>query len=201
MSRKILGNRPVGLVFVLSAPAGTGKTTLVRMLTREFSCIEESVSYTTRAPRPGEKDGRDYFFISPEEFKRKTVQGDFLEHAEVFGQEYGTCKEQVLEKTREGKHVFLVIDTKGALSLQKMGFKAIYIFVTPPGIESLRERLGKRSTEDEENRNRRLSAAEEEMKVAHLYDYQITNCNLEVAYTALKSIVIAEEHRIDKTTT
>lgn len=198
MTQKILGNLPTGLVFVLSAPAGTGKTTLIRMLTQEFDCIQESVSCTTRTPRLGEIEGKDYFFLSPEDFKKKVVEDDFLEYAEVFGNLYGTSKKQIEEKTKSGKHVFLVIDTQGALSLQKMGFKAVYIFVAPPNVEALKERLHKRQTEDEEKRQERLSWAEKEMKLSVLYDFQIINCNLDVAYTVLKSIVIAEEHRVEK---
>lgn len=198
MTQKILGNLSTGLVFVLSAPAGTGKTTLVRMLTQEFDCIEESVSCTTRTPRLGEIEGKDYFFLSPEDFKKKITEADFLEYAEVFGNLYGTSKKQIEEKTKSGKHVFLVIDTQGALSLQKIGFKAVYIFVAPPNVEALKERLHKRQTEDEEKRLERLSWAEKEMKLSVLYDFQIVNCNLDVAYAVLKSIVIAAEHRVEK---
>ena len=198
MTQKILGNLPTGLVFILSAPAGTGKTTLIRMLTQEFDCIEESVSCTTRTPRLGEIEGKDYFFLSPDDFKKKITEDDFLEYAEVFGNLYGTSKKQIEEKTKSGKHVFLVIDTQGALSLQKMGFKAVYIFVAPPNVEALKERLHKRQTEDEGKRLERLSWAEKEMKLSVLYDFQIINCNLDVAYTVLKSIVIAEEHRVEK---
>ncbi|MBS0628377.1 MAG: guanylate kinase [Verrucomicrobia bacterium] len=198
MTQKVLGNLSRGLVFVLSAPAGTGKTTLVRMLTQEFNCIEESVSCTTRTSRPGEVGGKDYFFLSREAFEGKIAEGDFLEYAEVFGHLYGTSKKQIEEKTKSGKHVFLVIDTQGALSLQKMGFQAVYIFVAPPNVEALQERLSKRQTEDELEKTKRLSWAEKEMKLSSLYDYQIINCNLDVAYTVLKSIVISEEHRIRK---
>ncbi len=198
MTQKLLGNLPLGSVFVLSAPAGTGKTTLVRMLTREFSCVEESVSSTTRAPRPGEVDGKDYFFLSREAFMKKAEEGDFLEHAEVFGHLYGTSKDEIKKKTESGKHVFLVIDTQGALSLQRMGFKAVYIFVAPPTVGELKERLNKRQTEDERTRDERLSWAEREMQLAPLYDFKIVNCNLDIAYTVLKSIVIAEEHRVKK---
>ena len=198
MTQKVLGNLSKGIVFVLSAPAGTGKTTLIRMLTQEFDCIEESVSCTTRAPRVGEVEGKDYFFLTSEDFKKKVVEGEFLEYAEVYGQLYGTSKEHLEEKLKSGKHVFLVIDTQGALSLQKIGFKAVYIFISPPNVEALKERLHKRQSEDEDKRMERLSWAEKEMKLSVLYDFQIVNCKLDVAYTVLKSIVIAEEHRVEK---
>lgn len=198
MTQKVLGNLSRGLVFVLSAPAGTGKTTLIRMLMEEFDCIEESVSCTTRLPRIGEVEGRDYFFLTKEDFKKKIVQGEFLEYAEVYGHLYGTSKENLETKLKSGKHVFLVIDTQGAVSLREMGFKAIYIFISPPNVEALMERLHKRQTEDEDKRKERLSWAEKEMKLSVLYDFKIINCKLDVAYTVLKSIVISEEHRVEK---
>ena len=198
MTQKVLGNLSRGLVFVLSAPAGTGKTTLIRMLMQEFDCVEESVSCTTRPPRIGEVEGKDYFFLSPEDFKKKIVEGEFLEYAEVYGHLYGTSKEHLENKIKSGKHVFLVIDTQGAVSLQKMGFKAVYIFISPPNVEALIERLQKRQTEDEDKRKERVSWAEKEMKLSVLYDFKIINCKLDVAYTVLKSIVISEEHRVEK---
>lgn len=196
MTQKILGNLSRGSAFVLSAPAGTGKTTLVRMLTEEFNCIEESISYTTRAPRGTEEEGKDYFFLSLDAFKKKIVQGEFLEYAEVYGHFYGTSKEQLEKRLDSGKHVFLVIDTQGAISLQKMGFKASYIFISPPSVEVLKERLDKRRTESEANRIERLSCAEKEIQLSMLYDFRIVNCDLNVTYTVLKSIVVAEEHRV-----
>ncbi len=198
MTQKVLGNLSRGLVFVLSAPAGTGKTTLIRMLMQEFDCVEEGVSCTTRPPRIGEVEGKDYFFLSPEDFKKKIVEGEFLEYAEVYGHLYGTSKEHLENKIKSGKHVFLVIDTQGAVSLQKMGFKAVYIFISPPNVEALIERLQKRQTEDEDKRKERVSWAEKEMKLSVLYDFKIINCKLDVAYTVLKSIVISEEHRVEK---
>lgn len=198
MTQKVLGNRSEGLVFVLSAPAGTGKTTLVQMLMREFSCIDRSVSYTTRSAREGEKNGKDYFFVSKEEFHQRVEAKDFLEYAQVFGSWYGTSKEEIESKTSQGKHLFLVIDTQGAKALQEMGFQAIYVFVSPPSVEALQDRLDRRKTEDEIARKERLSWAEKELSLASLYDYQIVNCKLEVAYDVLKSIVIAEEHRTKK---
>ncbi|MFI5334360.1 MAG: guanylate kinase, partial [Chlamydiales bacterium] len=124
-----------GLVFVLSAPAGTGKTTLVRMLREEFHNIVESVSCTTRPPRHGEVSGRDYHFISEKEFEKRIESGDFLEYAQVFGCFYGTSKSFVMEEVEKGKHVFLVIDTQGAESLRQKKFQATFIFLSPPSLE------------------------------------------------------------------
>ncbi|MBS0619956.1 MAG: guanylate kinase [Verrucomicrobia bacterium] len=197
MNQKLLGNLSQGFIFVLSAPAGTGKTTLVRMLSQEFPCIVESVSCTTRPPRPGEVEGKDYFFLSREKFEEKIRSGDFLEYAEVFGYYYGTSKSHVLTQREKGFHVFLVIDTQGATQLREMGFPAIYVFLSPPSLERLKERLTKRQTESEEVIEKRLSWAEKEMAMVKHYDYHIVNDNLEQAYAILRSIIIAEEHRIN----
>lgn len=196
MVAKILGNLSHGLVFIISAPAGTGKTTLVRMLINEFDCVAESVSCTTRKIRPGEIPGRDYFFLTDEEFEDKKSSGDFLEFAEVFGHQYGTSREYVTKSQATGKHVFLVIDTQGAMRLKKEKFPAVYVFLSPPSLEELKQRLCKRQTECPETIEKRLSWAEQEMEMARHYDYHIVNDNLDNAYTILRSIVIAEEHRV-----
>jgi guanylate kinase len=194
--QKLLGNLPKGFVFVISAPAGTGKTTLVRMLSQEFPCIVESISCTTRPPRPGEVNGKDYYFLSKKEFEEKVRIGDFLEYAEVFGYHYGTSLSFVHKQQEMGKHVFLVIDTQGAMQLKKQQFPAIYIFLSPPSLEELKERLIRRQTESPEVIDKRLSWAEAELAMVKNYDYHIVNDNLNQAYTILRSIVIAEEHRV-----
>ena len=198
MTQKLLGNLSKGFVFVLSAPAGTGKTTLVRMLSQEFPCIYESISCTTRPPRPGEIDGKDYFFLSKKEFENEIRQGDFLEYAEVFGYYYGTSQTHVFKQQDMGKHVFLVIDTQGAMQLKKKNFPAVYIFLSPPSLEELKERLIGRKTENMEAIEKRLSWARAEIEMMANYDYHIVNDNLSQAYIVLRSIVIAEEHRVQK---
>jgi len=155
----VLGGLNQGLVFVISAPAGTGKTTLVRMLREEFHCIVESVSYTTRTPRVNEIPGRDYYFISPEEFKQKIGEGEFLEFAQVFGNYYGTSRKFVEGQQEKGKHVVLVIDTQGALQL-KGKIEAIFIFISPPNLEELKFRLHSRKSETDDAILHRLSWAE-----------------------------------------
>ncbi len=183
-----------GLVFVISAPAGTGKTTLVRMLIEEFHRVVESVSFTTRNPRPNETPGRDYNFITAKQFEKKIDEGEFLEYAKVFHNYYGTSKKFVEAQQEKGKHVVLVIDTQGALQL--MGkWDAIYIFISPPSLDELRARLCRRKSESEDAIEHRLSWAEEEMALASKYNYHIVNDNLKTAYEALRSILIAEEHR------
>jgi guanylate kinase len=199
MAEKPLGNVDRGTLFVLSAPAGTGKTTLVRMLCDEFPCVVRSVSCTTRAPRTGEVQGRDYWFLTPEQFQEKVEADEFLEHATVFGHCYGTTRTHVAQQQSKGRHVVLVIDTQGALQLQKQeGIDAVFIFVSPPNLQELRERLFKRKTETPELIEQRLSWAQREMALARFYDYHIVNQNLQVAYDVLRSIVVAEEHRTHK---
>lgn len=197
---KLLGNQKNGLVFVISAPAGTGKTTLVRMLRNEFSCVVESISYTTRQPRPGEVDGVHYHFIDEKEFKAKIANEEFLEFVSLYGHYYGTGYQAIQELQKQGKHVILVIDTQGAMQLKAMelkcAFKAIYIFLKPPSLKILKERLLTRSTENTQVIEKRLDWAKQELVAASQYDYCIVNDDLMIAYQILRSIFIAEEHRI-----
>lgn len=196
MSNKLLGNHKTGLVFVVSAPAGTGKTTLVQMLVKEFPCVKTSVSCTTRPPRTGEVDGRDYHFLTQEAFKKKVKERDFLEHAHVFGHDYGTSHAFVLKEVAMGKHVILVIDTQGAMQLKEKQFPAIFIFISPPNLETLRHRLMKRESENAGALEERLSRAEKEIAMLPHYDYHIINDHLDTAYEVLRSILIAEEHKV-----
>lgn len=198
MAQKLLGNMPQGLVFVLSAPAGTGKTTLVHMLTKEFDCVVESISCTTRPHRFNESHGKDYHFLSQDEFEALIQKGDFLEYAQVFGYYYGTSRDFVLKQQKMGKHVILVIDTQGAMKLRQQGLSAIFIFVSPPSLQELRNRLIQRKTETMETIEERLAWAEHEMSMVAHYDYHIVNDNLQNAYAILRSIVIAEEHKVIK---
>lgn len=185
-----------GLLFVVSAPAGTGKTTLVARLTKEFAPVVTSVSFTTRKPRPGEVEGVHYHFIGPEEFKAKVARHEFLEHVELYGDYYGTSKIWVQEQLSHGNHVILTIDTQGALILQKNDkMKAVYIFIQPPSLEELRKRLKKRKTESHEVIEERLEWAKKEMMQAKHYDYVVVNDVLDKACDILRSIVIAEEHK------
>lgn len=191
----LLTGRKKGMCFILSAPAGTGKTTLVKKLAAEFPLVVPSISYTTRAPRPLEIDKKDYFFVSEDEFKRKISNGDFLEYVKLYETFYGTSRQWVEEKIDEGKFVFLVIDTQGGLAL-KDKIAATYIFIKPPSLEVLKERLLCRATEKEEMVLMRLKLAERELEASKYYDYEIVNDDLETAYQVLKSVVIAESHRV-----
>jgi guanylate kinase len=183
-----------GLVFVVSAPAGTGKTTLVDMLVKEFPSVIRSISSTTRQPRSNEVNGKDYFFITKEDFDKKTKNNEFLESENVFDNYYGTEKKFVQENIDKNKHVVLVIDTQGAIYL-KDKIKATFIFLLPPDIETLKSRLEKRSTDSEKIIEERLSWAKKEMPLSKEYDYTIVNDDLQKAYNVLRSILIAEEHK------
>lgn len=191
----ILGNHKHGLAFVISAPAGTGKTTLARKLYEEFpNLVVPSVSCTTRKPREGEIDGIDYFFLEDAVFEEKLKAGEFLEHAEVFGKHYGTLISAVKEQQLLGKHVIMVIDTQGAKQIQK-AIDATLIFIAPPSISILKKRLEARGSESQESIEMRLSWAAKEIETSKNYDYLVVNDDLEIAYSALKSILVAEEHR------
>lgn len=192
----LLGHLPKGLFFVVSAPAGTGKTTLVQMLMKEFPLVIASISYTTRQPREGEVHGQHYHFINESDFKEKISAADFLEYVKLYGYYYGTSRQWVCAQQEQGRHVILVIDTQGALQLQKEDFDAIYIFVSPPSLNVLRERLANRKTETAETLEKRLEWAQKEMEAARYYDYNIINDDLHQAYEVLRSIVIAECHRV-----
>ncbi|OMH39849.1 guanylate kinase [Desulfurobacterium indicum] len=184
-----------GLLIVISAPSGTGKTTLVNMLMKAFPKMEFSVSCTTRKPRPGEIDGKDYYFISFEEFEKKIENNELLEWAEVYGNFYGTPKDKVIEALNEGKDILLDIDTQGALQVKKNYPDAVLIFILPPSLKELERRLRNRGTEDEETIEKRLLIARRELSLATKYDYIIINDKIEEAFEKLKSIVTAERWR------
>jgi guanylate kinase len=194
----ILGDCREGLVFVVSAPAGTGKTTLAHMLVEEFSSVIASVSYTTRIPRLNEQEGIDYHFVNKTVFQEKIATEDFLEYVKLYDDYYGTSRAWLEQQKKSGKHVVLVIDTQGAMQLMRT-FPAIFIFIRPPSLEVLRKRLIHRNTESPEKIKERLQWAEHELETAHLYDYQLVNDDLAVAYQALRSVVIAETYRTRRT--
>lgn len=191
----VLGQRKNGLFFVISAPAGTGKTTLVDKLLNEFSCIKRCVTCTTRTAREGEVDGDHYHFISREKFDEMAEEGAFLEYVNLFEHSYGTPRQWILDQEDQGNHVVLVIDTQGAKKL-KGKLDATFIFISPPSIEELRTRMLNRRTESLESIEKRLSEAERELSMLELYDYNVVNDDLDVAYEVLRSIFVAEEHKV-----
>lgn len=184
-----------GLIFIISAPAGTGKTTLVKRLTQEFPHIKSSISYTTRKPRSGEVDGVDYNFIDVDEFESKIKAGELLEYVQLYGFYYGTSRKWVEEQLKKGNHVILVIDTQGGLNL-KGKIPAVFIFIEPPSLDELKKRLLLRRTEPTSVVEERLECAAREIQQGKQYNYRIINDQIDTAYQILRSILVAEEHRI-----
>jgi guanylate kinase len=183
---------------VISAPAGTGKTTLTQMLLDEFPhAIERALTCTTRSPRAGEVDGDHYLFIRTQAFEEKIAQHQLLEYVQLYGHYYGTLRSTIEEKQKKNKHIILVIDTQGALQI-KGKIPAVFIFIQPPSLEVLQERLVKRQTETQQTLQERLTWADKEMQQAIHYDYCIVNDHLKTAYQVLRSIVIAEDHRLEE---
>ncbi|HSA32650.1 MAG TPA: guanylate kinase [bacterium] len=182
-----------GTAFVISAPSGTGKTTLVTALRKRFPFLEQSVSCTTRPPRTGEKNGRDYLFLTEEAFKRRIAEGAFLEWAQVYGHYYGTPKDRLLERIETGHHVVCAIDVQGAVALKNLlPDEAVLIFVLPPSLEELRRRIRGRALDDEAVILRRLDEAKAEMRRYVHYDHIVVNDDLERAASLLSGIVATE---------
>ncbi len=182
-----------GLMIVLSSPSGAGKTTLTRQLLSENQNMAMSVSATTRRPRPGEVDGRDYFFVDKNAFSTMIEEGEFLEHAKVFDNYYGTPRGPVEESLEQGKDVIFDIDWQGAQQLtQAASDDLVKIFILPPGMQELEKRLRSRAQDSDEVISKRMSKSEAEISHWAEYDYVIVNEEVEVAMAELTAIVIAE---------
>lgn len=185
-----------GQLFIVSAPSGAGKTTLVRKLLERDREIELSISFTTRAPRPGEQNGRDYHFVSRDEFEALRARGDFLEWAEVHGNFYATSRVWLEGEMKLGRDVLLEIDWQGASQVRRALPSAIGIFVLPPSFEELERRLRGRGSDDDEVIRRRLAAALGEMRRVDEFDYCIINEDLETASADLAAVVRACRARL-----
>ena len=185
-----------GRLFIVSAPSGTGKTTLVERLVRDMQGISMSRSYTSRAPRPGEADGVDYNFISRERFEAMIANGDLLEHAEVFGNWYGTGAAETARALAGGDDVVLVIDVQGARKVRNASFEHVGIFVLPPSFEILEDRLRRRSKDSEVQIQRRLAVAQQEVAAVAEYEYVVINDDVDSAVARLRAIVEAERSRL-----
>lgn len=181
-----------GVLFVFSGPSGVGKGTLKAKLFEEFADrIAYSVSATTRGPREGEVDGKDYFFISKQEFERRVKNNEFLEHAEFAGNCYGTPRAYVEKLLDSGMNVVLEIDVQGALQVMKSMPECVSVFILPPSFEELEHRLRGRGTETEEKVRERLETAKRELPYAPQYDYQIVNGgDIEAAYQSLREVFL-----------
>ena len=183
---------------VLSAPSGGGKTTIARKLLERRSDVGYSISCTTRKARPGEVTGRDYFFLTPEEFRERRERGEFAESAEVHGNWYGTLRREIERVLAEGKHVIMDIDVQGAAQLGRAFPQAVMVFVLPPSAEELLKRLRARKTEDRASLARRMMNALDELRRADEYHYVIVNDDLERAVARVTAVIDAETSRRER---
>jgi guanylate kinase len=187
-----------GLLFIVSAPSGAGKTTLVERLVEQTPGLKMSRSYTSRPAREGETDGVDYNFVSRPRFEAMIAAGEFLEWAEVFGNLYGTCAEDTERMLADGLDVVLVIDVQGARKVRVQGIPAITIFVMPPSLEVLERRLRGRSKDAEDAIQRRLQVARDEVSAFAEYEFLVVNDQLTAAVDRLRSIVLSERARLNR---
>ena len=187
-----------GLLYIVSAPSGTGKTTLLKRVMGYFPDIRFSISYTTRSPRPGERNGKDYHFISPQQFQQMVDKGAFAEWAEVLGNRYGTALDPIRESQSQGVDLILDIDSQGARQIKEHCNEGVFVFILPPSLEVLKHRLKTRKLDGQEVIRFRVAQARDEMEQARWYDYIIVNDRVEKAAEQLKSIIIAERCRRDR---
>jgi guanylate kinase len=190
--------RARGLLFIVSAPSGAGKTTLVERLVEQLPHLRMSRSYTSRAARQGETDGVDYNFVSRERFEAMSAAGEFLEWAEVFGNLYGTCAEDTDRMLTAGDDVVLVIDVQGARKVRAHGLATRTVFVMPPSFGVLERRLRGRSKDSEDAIQRRLQVAREEVAAFAEYDFVVVNDEVTTAVDRLRGIVVAERARLQR---
>ena len=193
-----MNRKSSGRLWVLSAPSGSGKTTvLTRLIGKSKGALVRSISATTRSPRPGEKNGRDYYFLTQAEFERTIHRKGFLEYARVLGHWYGTTRAAVERQLRVGKDVALCIDIQGARQVRRSRLPATTIFLVPPSLKVLRERLCRRGTERPAQVRARLKRARRELREMGRYDYAVVNDRLEEAVEAVRTILRAERFRVN----
>jgi len=180
---------PKSLLIVISAPSGCGKTTIVRELRRRYPEVEFSVSATTRPKRPREVQGKDYFFLSKEEFKKKIGQGELVEWEEIYGDYYGTLKSEIDRVQRNGMPMLFDVDVKGALTIKKQYPEAVLIFIKPPSMEALKARLMMRKTESEEALKKRLERVPMELEQGKYFDHSVVNDTVDNAVAEVENIV------------
>jgi len=192
--RTTVTTRKRGLLVIVSGPSGSGKTTITRRVVEDLSLVL-SISATTRKPRPGETDGRDYYFLSKDEFRRRIAAGEFLEYARVHGRFYGTPKRPVEEALSRGKTCVLEIDVQGARQVIEEHPEALTIFVVPPDADALRARLLTRSTDELPEIEKRLEVARKEMSEKQWFTFTVLNDDLEEAVRNVKEIISTGEER------
>ena len=179
-------------VFVITGPSGVGKGTLIRGLMERHPELELSVSATTRAPRPGERDGVDYHFLTREEFNRKVNEGEFVEHADYAGRSYGTLRSELDDRIDAGRPVVLEIEVQGARQVRAAMPEAVQVFIAPPSLDALRTRLIGRGTDDAEEVERRLRVAEQELAAQPEFAHVVVNDRLDEALEQLSGVVAGE---------
>ncbi len=189
-----------GTLFIISAPSGCGKTTIVNRVIKSLRNIKRSISATTRSLRADEKKNKDYYFISEKTFKENAKKGKFLEWATNFGYYYGTPKKKVLDALKNGKDIILTIDVKGATQVKRKMKKSVSVFVMPPSVKELEKRLKGRATDNNKEISTRLQVAKKEMAYSKKYDFVIINDNLNEAIGKLKSIIITKRCKVDRNT-
>ena len=183
-----------GNLFIISAPSGAGKSSLIQALLKRHQDMQVSVSHTTRAPRPGEQDGVHYHFISVDEFKALIAKDEFFEWAEVFGNYYGTSKSSIRDSLSQGIDVFLDIDWQGARQIKQQESSAQGIFILPPSLNELEQRLNNRGQDSSEVIAKRMAQAQAEMSHANEYEYLIINDNFDLALSEFERIVLAQRN-------
>lgn len=189
-----------GNIFVISAASGTGKTTLIARLLQHHSDIRVSVSHTTRAPRRGEENGKHYHFVSVPEFERMIEEGQFVEYAKVYGNYYGTSTQSLESLTHQGVDVILEIDTQGAEQIRRLLPQAYSIFIAPPSLTTLEQRLRQRAADAPQVIAVRLAEARNEIEQARLFDYLVVNDDLTAAEAALLHIIKSQRYRLENQT-
>ena len=198
-SQKKISLKREGTLFVISAPSGTGKTTICRKLLKKYDTLKLSVSYTTRPPRKGEENDIDYTFITKDKFKKMIDKGEFAEWAMVYGNFYGTSIKRLKKLNKDGYDIILDIDTRGAMQLKNTYDNAVYVFILPPAIQTLKDRLISRKTETDDIVKKRLKSAREEISFYEKYDHIIVNDILKDACQELESIIMATKTRTSNT--
>lgn len=189
---QVVETKERGVLYVVSSPSGGGKGTLIRRMLEVVPDLGYSVSYTTRAPRNGEVNGREYFFVDRAKFEEMVAAGDFLEWANVHGNLYGTSKRQVVDETTAGHELVLEVDVQGAASVSQLPLESVSIFILPPSLEILRQRLLTRGTDTAEQLELRLRNAPSELEQYTMFDYVIFNDDVERASAQLAAIISAE---------
>ena len=189
-----------GLLIVISGASGTGKGTVCKKLLADLPEVAYSISATTRTPRPGEVDGREYYFLSVEEFKTWIAEEKFLEYANVYGNFYGTPLNKIEERLNRGEDILLEIDVQGALNVKDKCPDGIYMFLLPPSLDELKRRIEGRGTENPESLARRLKNAVAEIKIGLHYDYVVVNDTIDNAAAQIKTILAAERLKVARNT-